>query len=40
MSGITIRPYGAPALTDEQVSEIVAAGVDAFLNGYRGDPPA
>ena len=40
MSGITIRPYGAPRLTDEQVSEIVAAGVDAFLNGYRGDPPA
>jgi AcrR family transcriptional regulator len=31
---ITNRPYGAPALAGEQITEAVTSGVDAFVDGY------
>jgi hypothetical protein len=33
-AGILVRPYDSPAPSDRETHGIVAAGVDAFLNGY------
>jgi len=40
-AGIPKRPYaGLPPLSEEQASDAVSAGVEAFLNGYGADPRA